>query len=80
MRRLDRKTLLFLLVLGLVIFSLRGSGDPSNSWRAVVVLYGLIAFIVLVKWLVERRGPERPPEGDSPEPSPGNPPENRDSD
>ncbi len=57
--RINRKTLVFLAALGLVVYTIRGAGSTEAKWRAVKVLYAFIAILIVTKvvWAFIRRNP-----------------------
>ncbi len=59
MRSINRKTLIFLAALGLVVYTIRGASTTESKWQAVKVLYGFIAIMIIVKvvWTFVRRNP-----------------------
>ena len=62
------RTLLFLVFIGVIVFSVRGRGSESDRWRAVLVMAGIIALLVVgqfvVAWVRKRRGEEGPQDDD----------------
>ncbi len=61
MRGINWKTLLFMIALGVVVFTIRGTGSRESSWQAAKVLYGFLGILIVVKvlWMFIRRSPNR---------------------
>ena len=59
MRSINWKTLLFMIALGLVVFTIRGTGSRESSWQAAKVLYAALGILIVVKvlWMFIRRSP-----------------------
>jgi len=59
-RSINRKTLVFLAALGLVVYTIRGAPTTESKWRAASVLWGFIAILIVVKlvWTFLRRNPK----------------------
>lgn len=55
------KTLLFMIALGGVVFTIRGTGSRESSWQAAKVLYAFLGILIVVKvlWTFIRRSPNR---------------------
>ena len=58
--RINRKTLVFLVALGLVVYTIRGAGTTEAKWLAVKVLYAFLAVLIVTKvlWAYLRRNPD----------------------
>ncbi len=60
MTRINRKTLIFLVALGAVVYTIRGTGSSEEAkWLAVTVLFAFIAVLIVTKvvWAYVRRNP-----------------------
>ncbi|GIX08102.1 MAG: hypothetical protein KatS3mg115_2505 [Candidatus Poribacteria bacterium] len=53
LRGLNRKALVTLLVLGGILYAVRGTGEPSRSWQAAALVVVLLVVVVLIKAIAE---------------------------
>jgi len=58
-RGINLKTLLFMIALGLVVYTIRGTGSRESSWQAAKVLYAFLGILIVAKvlWMFIRRNP-----------------------
>jgi L-asparagine transporter-like permease len=63
------RTFLLLVLIGIVVFSVRGGGSEAERWRAALLMVGIVALLVVgqlvVAWVRKRRGEEAPQDDDN---------------